>query len=270
MRWNSRNKKYYEERGYIYTAMKDGFCCKTSDLPNSSNVNVVVRCDYCGCVFEKPWYRYIRELGPSETTSCGKCRDEKAKANNMIAYGYERRNWTPEVREKRIATNLSRYGSSNPFSNEDIKKKIFNTNLERYGDGYATRSEAVKEKTRKTCLEKYGVASFLCLHIKYGPEHPCWKGGPVQGRTERASKEYIQWRTDVYKRDNYCCITCGSHAALNAHHLYNWKDYPKFRYDIDNGVTLCAKCHAEFHSRYGKKQNTPEQFTEFCQGKNVC
>ena len=75
----------------------------------------------------------------------------------------------------------------------------------------------------------------------------------------------INWRTEVYKRDNYTCQCCGDNKGgnLNAHHLnsYNWDK--EHRTDINNGITLCNKCHKEFHKIYGYGKNTKEQFENF-------
>lgn len=76
--------------------------------------------------------------------------------------------------------------------------------------------------------------------------------------------EYFEWRKSVYKKNNYKCVVCNSNKNINAHHLYNYADYPLLRTSIDNGETLCQECHIEFHIRYGKSCNTKEQFDEYC------
>ena len=65
------------------------------------------------------------------------------------------------------------------------------------------------------------------------------------------SKKYIEWRKQVFQRDNYICQVCerrsgqGLSLFLEAHHILRFKEYPKLRFDISNGITLCKDCHSE-------------------------
>lgn len=72
-------------------------------------------------------------------------------------------------------------------------------------------------------------------------------------QADRRSGRYARWRKSVYERDNYTCRMCGKHGEeLNAHHIKPWIKYPEFRFDIDNGITLCRKCHTKIHSKKSK------------------
>ncbi|WP_394351210.1 HNH endonuclease [Draconibacterium mangrovi] len=36
---------------------------------------------------------------------------------------------------------------------------------------------------------------------------------------------------------------CGSHEDLDAHHIMPKSRYPHWKYNVDNGITLCNQCH---------------------------
>lgn len=95
--------------------------------------------------------------------------------------------------------------------------------------------------------------------------HPNYN--PLSDRyNRRDSNEYKIFTKQVFKRDNYKCIICGSNQKLNAHHLNGWHWYPQGRFDPNNAVTLCGHkdgCHIMFHKIYGKKLNTKIQFEQF-------
>lgn len=104
-----------------------------------------------------------------------------------------------------------------------------------------------------------------------GELSPGWKGGLSDSRTlDKRTKEYKEWRLEVYARDNYSCQKCKNSKGnnLHAHHIINYSSNKELRYSIDNGITLCNDCHnpavkGSFHNIYGTKNNTKEQLIEF-------
>lgn len=69
----------------------------------------------------------------------------------------------------------------------------------------------------------------------------------------RYTEEYKSWRIAVFIRDSFTCQCCEKpRGKLNAHHIMRFRDNINLRTDIDNGVTLCEKCHKELHKREGR------------------
>jgi len=87
----------------------------------------------------------------------------------------------------------------------------------------------------------------------------------------RDTRSNVVWREAVYKRDQYTCQVCGDSRGGNliAHHLNSYTDYPEQRYDIENGVTLCADCHMRFHHLFSYYHNTRDQFEDWLRQDNT-
>lgn len=77
-----------------------------------------------------------------------------------------------------------------------------------------------------------------------GENHARWQGG-----RKKRSTGYKTWVNAVLARDKLKCTRCQAEGVeLHAHHIKPWKDYPELRLDVENGVTLCARCHWKEHS----------------------
>lgn len=71
---------------------------------------------------------------------------------------------------------------------------------------------------------------------------------PIRTQRDCRSFEYREWRTSVFKRDNYTCRRCNIRGGkLHAHHIQKWADTPELRFESSNGLTLCMECHKKEH-----------------------
>lgn len=84
--------------------------------------------------------------------------------------------------------------------------------------------------------------------------HWNWKGGiTLKNRLERKRIEYRLWRESVFARDNWTCQKCNKRGIkLHPHHIKSFAKFIELRFAIDNGITLCEKCHKKIH-RHKKK-----------------
>ena len=284
MKWNSRNKKHFIECGYVFTKIGDEFDVSVNDLTRGSNVLVTCKCDFCGKEYEILWYEYIirKEKSPTKKDCCSskECSKKKQEETCLIKYGVKSVWELEQFRNKIKQIIYEKYGCENPFSSEIIKQKIKETNMKKYGVDCAMKLPETVEKSRKTCMERYGVPNYSQTDEFRknfsGENSPVWKGdNTIHGREERFDPQYHQWRRNVFIRDEYTCQCCGAKnktgnkksIQLHAHHIKNWNDNLEDRFDTDNGITLCSVCHYEFHSKYGKRNNTREQLDEFIKSK---
>ncbi|WP_252251155.1 HNH endonuclease [Clostridium sp. VAP52] len=93
-----------------------------------------------------------------------------------------------------------------------------------------------------------------------------WNATKTQEERENGRKieGYTEFVKKVLARDNYICQCCNKHYNyLEVHHLDGYDWCKEKRIDETNGITLCETCHGNFHMKYGKGNNTKEQFEEW-------
>lgn len=84
------------------------------------------------------------------------------------------------------------------------------------------------------------------------------------------TKESSKWAKAVKDRDGWMCQKCGKGklGRLQAHHINDYWNYPKLRFSVENGVTLCHACHGKFHGIYGTDHNHQQQIDEYLKNCN--
>lgn len=90
----------------------------------------------------------------------------------------------------------------------------------------------------------------------------CLRSKNKDNKNLRRTKEYKKWSKGIKKRYNYTCYYCNSKNNLHSHHLDGFGWCESKRFNIDNGICLCNKCHKIFHKLYGYGNNTKEQFDD--------
>ena len=99
-------------------------------------------------------------------------------------------------------------------------------------------------------------------------------------KSSKSELKYKVWRKNVFElnkakkglRKYYVCEKCNKRLkttrALHAHHRKSWNKFPKDRYDRNNGVVLCIKCHNAFHRKYKfEALDKPELLEEYLNKK---
>ena len=176
--------EYYNNLNYK-CKMYDVIEIKVKDLPNGSDIKILVKCDICGLEKKLSYRKYTKNILNGNYYSCSKkCSIEKCKKTCSEKYGvkysfqseivklniketclkkYGVDNYakTDEYREKFNNTCLERYGAENPFQHGYFKDRSKETCLKKYGvDNYA-KTDEYREKFNNTCLERYGAENYM-------------------------------------------------------------------------------------------------------------
>ena len=141
-------------------------------------------------------------------------------------------------------------GEKNPMFRLEVKEKhlkaVRNAKYERknlFQKGNIHPPE-ILEKMRKSSLWRKGKLAGN------------WQGGKTKlFKRIRNSSKFINWRKSIFERDKYRCIKCGikgDKAYLQADHIKPFAYFPKLRFSLDNGRTLCRECHKKTDT-YGYK-----------------
>ncbi len=150
----------------------------------------------------------------------------------------------------------------------------------RHPKGVATWNKGLKNPYSKKTIKK--MSESAKIRLSNPKNHWNWQGGKTSLYDKiRNSNENKEWKLEVMQRDNFICQDCGSNISntFEAHHkktfskilkeflnFYNqfspledketlvrlsfsWKDF----WDINNGKTLCEKCHKLIrHNKVGE------------------
>lgn len=135
----------------------------------------------------------------------------------------------------------------NPYKKELIKQ-ICKTCGKEYFRNPSLANRGKNTYCSNKCRYK-SILSWMC-----GKNHWNWKGGFGGVQNKRWCPEYNAWRKKVFKRDNYVCQECNEQMTyknpLHAHHIIKFCDSLELAFDVDNGITLCKKCHIKIHRKF--------------------
>jgi 5-methylcytosine-specific restriction endonuclease McrA len=87
--------------------------------------------------------------------------------------------------------------------------------------------------------------------VLLNPEKHKSKSNKKKGRYKPRYKKngfdtLFYWAREVRIIYNHSCAYCGSHK-LSTHHIFYKSKFPGLKYNLNNGICLCLKCHIEVH-----------------------
>ena len=162
-----------------------------------------------------------------------------------------------EWHKKGVETQKQLYSEGKLISwNKDIKTGFISKN-----------PEETRSKLSELNKETYRNGRVSYFKGRYGELHPRYKGKNCKKRQKRNDPTYVNWVVTIKRRDdNTCQLKDENCSGYNiVHHIKGWSKYPKLRYKINNGITLC-----QFHHPLKRKDEIKfiPIFTELVEQKN--
>lgn len=213
-----------------------------------------VKC-HCGTIYCTKKPNIVGNNSTRQNKGCMKCHREKMKQKTIdreIGKKYGR------------LTIIAVDDSGLPFYDRKVICKCECYNF------MSTRGENIKKGKAKSCgcynidvRKAKSTRNKRCKTYQRRREERIKNGNyDIQGFWRGCGLHQI-----VYRRDNFTCLKCNKKSCkrFNCHHILNWKDNPakEHRFGINNLATLCYDCHKTFHSKYGQRRNTLEQFEDY-------
>ena len=133
------------------------------------------------------------------------------------------------------------------------KQHSKNISLAKKDKKWTNEQKKVKSKLYKKLFQEGKIK----MKIMRGKDNPNWKGGITEENHKlRTSAKFAKWREKVFQRDNYTCQKCGDNKGgnLHPHHIKYWAKFPKYRFIVSNGLTLCKNCHINIHKKKYEKR----------------
>jgi hypothetical protein len=154
---NSKNLKYYREKGYDISINQE-IEVNVIDLSKGSTFKVLVECDICHTQKYIEWSSYYKHTKAfTELYYCSSCNIIKRKETNIKKYGGNSPTCDPEIVKKIEQTNLKKWGAKCTLQSPDISESVKNKFLEKFGVENPFQSKIVLDKCKKTLIENWGV-----------------------------------------------------------------------------------------------------------------
>jgi len=204
------------------------------------------------------------------TKICSKCKQEKElscftknkKSKDKLSYRCKEcdRSYYLKDKDKKLA-HSAKYRKEHREKYKQYLRNYYKTNKKEMNAKGKEWRETHKSEIiayRKNPEKIVRARKVHKLYVQRNPDKIFrWKQTSAKRhpRNEWRTLEYIQWAYEVKARDKFTCRNCEKKGnSLNSHHIFPWADFSEFRYEINNGICLCYKCHKKFHDIHGKSK----------------
>ena len=125
---------------------------------------LILKCDLCGCIFEKPSVSVYgaRKNSKSDVDVCfnKNCIKSKREQTMLDRYGVKNASQSSTI-QKKISESFDKKYNGRGFASREISEKIKNTNVKKFGFENPNLNEEVKLIRENNNLKNYGVKHYI-------------------------------------------------------------------------------------------------------------
>ncbi|MBC5688233.1 hypothetical protein H8S37_04725 [Mediterraneibacter sp. NSJ-55] len=257
VRWNGSNRKWYEEKGYKFTKIRDGFIVKPEDLPDYSHHKVEVICDFCNRQYILEYRDYLKNI----------------KRNNKKFHCFICGN-------RKHIKNINHSTSKNKLSVDEVIKRIESKNKNKLlnPEDYKNQNTSNLKVLCGSCGSEFLTS---LSSIKNG-DGACLKcANKKTSEKQKLSSEEVKRRIDAVNnnkllnpkdyRDNHTPnlkIKCGDCGEIYVTTLANYEYNQKIRCDkCSQRISVPERKVMELLNFYSINYKYNYRFSD-CKGKN--
>ena len=217
---------------------------------------IIVNCNNCNKQFEITEYKFINNKGKYCSKECS--NNSKFGSNEIRKCLVCNKEFVVKAYKKNIKTKGKFCSKECCYKGRSPLPQAF-----KKGEINGPKKNPKSQET----IEKLRIAQRKVN--RRGEASPLWKGGcKTERRKDMGSWEYKEWRRLVFERDKFTCKFCNDNKLyLHADHIKSYADYPELRYNVDNGETLCYRCHYKrtfpnifFNEENALRWGTPKKY----------
>ena len=233
---NSTTKKYYESLGY---SSKNGkFKIHPWQLKPKSNIKIKIKCSKCGMI------RLISFVGfyKAKSCLCNKC--------SSIVQGKNQRKDLVNLKFGRLTvikdTNNRKNGRIVWLCKCDCGNycEVQSSKLIK---GYTKSCGCLKIEKSIINITDFNRKRNVFVKADHTEEETI-----KHLKTIKFHQNDCKWNnlSKQIRKNTRICYVCKSGENLHVHHINGYWEFPEQRYNENNLVVLCNKCHNKFHGKY--------------------
>ncbi|MCP1159452.1 hypothetical protein [Bacillus infantis] len=230
VKWNGRNKKHFESKGYTFTNLKDELLVSAIDLTSGSDAKILVECDYCDIQKEILFNQYFKQVIDKNlvTYACKDCASKRTK--EKFDSGHEGLKIARECTSRQQINKI--YGlNKNKFGELTDVQLLLVNEIVRFCEEnkrFPSEKDMTNKKGYVSRTQFYKFFNSSSFNVVYDYVYP------LNGMTRR--EDIILKQKQINKPERFACSKCKNEKIFSSEFF---RVNPVNKFGL---TTVCKEC----------------------------